>query len=112
MNMFVSDDKKCMELENAKNIKRVEDAYYKPEDRYVPCYKMTEPTAEEWNRRADITNKRSFELEHGRPPVSDFEVLRYVYTTSHGDKWEKYLREHYKAIGRDFQAEFELQVEI
>lgn len=43
-----------------------------------PLYEITEPSLEEYTRKAIFINRRSFEYFHGRPPVSDDEAMQWA----------------------------------
>ena len=64
-----------------------------------PLYSLTEISAEEWNRRALETNRRSFQDANGRPPVSDDELWEWVYVSPREDK-----REGLEALARFYEA--------
>ena len=71
----------------------------------IPCYELTEPNPEEVRRRAMITNRQTFEYQHGRPAVSDDEVLEWVFQMAYGDEAWPFLALHYQALGEKEKAE-------
>ena len=66
----------------------------------LPCYELTETSAEEWARQAMATNQKSFEHFHGRPAASEDEVLEFTYRMAYDENWAYELARHYEAVGK------------
>jgi hypothetical protein len=66
-------------FDRVKNVKFTEFTYCKEVDADLPVFTLTEPTAEEWNKRARKQNTKMFIEIHNRHPEDYDEVLSWVY---------------------------------
>lgn len=90
-------------FEGVRNVRRIDDVQVK-DIGLLPCYEVTEPSAEEWTRQAMIVNRKAFEREHGRPAASDDEVMAFAYRMAYGENWAHEPARHYEALEQQQQA--------
>lgn len=67
-----------MNLSKAANIEALNPIYVREVDRKIPAFRITEPSPEQWNRKAREQNIRMFIEVHKRQPVDYEEVLTWA----------------------------------